>query len=97
MSLILLANAPQQILSLCYFAYNALITRACAEREWNSYALSYKAIRVTEPTGDQISTYRLQLPYKYSIPLLVVSVLLHWLVSNTIYVLIIDGGNVWPS
>ncbi|KAH8897298.1 hypothetical protein GQ53DRAFT_837952 [Thozetella sp. PMI_491] len=88
---VLLANTPQLVLSLCYFAYNALFTRACSEMEWNSYANSYKPLRVSYPAEGQISTYRLQLPYRYSIPLLSISVLLHWLVSNTIFVTIIDG------
>ena len=89
---VLLANVPQLALSLCYFTYNALFTRACAEMEWNSYATSYKPLRVSYPVKGQISTYRLQLPYRYSIPLLIISVLLHLLVSNALYVVIVDGG-----
>ncbi len=89
---ILLANLPQQVLSLCYFAYNAMFTRICAEKEWSSYSLSYKPLRVTAPKGKQVSTYRLQLPYIYSIPLLTASVALHWLVSNAIYMFISEGG-----
>ncbi|KAM7210200.1 hypothetical protein V8F06_014414 [Rhypophila decipiens] len=88
---VILANTPQLLLSLCYFAYNALFTRACTEMEWNSYAVSYKPLRVSYPAKGQVSTYRLQLPYRYSVPLIAVSILLHWLVSNTIFVTIIDG------
>lgn len=53
--------------------------------EWNDYAHHRKTLRVTSPSGDQRSTYRLQLPYKYGIPLIVMSGLLHWLVSQSIF------------
>lgn len=89
---VLLANCPQLILSFSYFAYNAFFTRLLVEKEWNSFSLDYRPLRVTAPEGEQWSTYRLQLPYRYSLPLLGVSVLLHWLVSNTFYVYIIEGG-----
>lgn len=89
---LLLANVPQQVLALCYFAYSSLVTRLCAEKEWNSYAVSHRPLRVSDPAEGQVATYRLQLPYRYSLPLFVTSTMLHWLVSNTIYVFIIDGG-----
>ncbi|EEP78515.1 predicted protein [Uncinocarpus reesii 1704] len=86
------ANAPQLLLSFSYFVYNSLYTRICIEKEWNKYSRGYHPLRVTRPQGQQISTYRLQLPYRYSIPLIVISVLLHWLVSNTLYVFVLEGG-----
>lgn len=54
-------------------------------REWNGYARKRKPLRVTLPTGPQRGTYRLQLPYRYGIPLLIGSGLLHWLVSQSIF------------
>ena len=44
-----------------------------------------KALRVTQPHGAQRSTYFLQLPYRYSIVLLTTSTLLHWLVSQCLF------------
>lgn len=52
----------------------------------------YKALRVTNPTGQQSSTYFLQLPYRYSVPLLIISILLHWILSGCIYLLVMQGG-----
>ncbi|RGP72657.1 hypothetical protein FLONG3_6665 [Fusarium longipes] len=46
----------------------------------------FSSLRVTNPTGQQRSTYRLQLPYRWSIPLLTFSTVLHWVYSNCIYV-----------
>ncbi|KAK8131082.1 hypothetical protein PG984_007520 [Apiospora sp. TS-2023a] len=89
---LLVANLPQLILSFCYLLINNLFTQLQAEQEWNSYAQTYKPLRVSYPEGGQLSTYRLQLPYKYSVPLIAMSAVLHWLVSNSIYFLVIDGG-----
>lgn len=61
---LIMVNTPQLLLSLCYFSYNALVTRIHIEQEWNSYSLSYKPLRVSYPAGEQTSTYRLELPYK---------------------------------
>jgi hypothetical protein len=91
-SKLLLANIPQVFLSFCYFSYNTFFTRLVVEQEWNAFSLTpHKPLRVSNPQGAQISSYRLQLPYLYSIPLLAVSVLLHWLLSNSVY-LIVDEG-----
>ncbi|ETS83061.1 hypothetical protein PFICI_04937 [Pestalotiopsis fici W106-1] len=91
LSATLLVNSPQLILSFCYLSYNTLFTRMQMAREWAMYSMRYKGLRVTEPTGSQFATYRLQLPYKYSIPLITGSVLLHWMMSNTFYVVVFEG------
>ncbi|KAM0343801.1 hypothetical protein ACHAPU_008230 [Fusarium lateritium] len=84
--LTMVANTPQLVLSICYLAYNGLFTRMLAEFEWSKYSVEFRSLRVTEPKGKQNSTYRLQLPYRFSIPLIIVSTLLHWIYSNCIYV-----------
>ncbi|KAI1658111.1 hypothetical protein F4813DRAFT_54132 [Daldinia decipiens] len=89
---VLIANSPQLLLSFCYLAYNNLFTRLQMAREWSLFSEGYEPLRVTSPKGDQYSTYRLQLPYKYSLPLIATSIFLHWLLSNTIYLFISIGG-----
>lgn len=81
----LLANLPQLLMSSVYLAYNGLFTCMLLAEEWSTYAYKRSFLRVTSPVGNQRSTYRLQLPYRYSIPLLLVSGLLHWLVSQSIF------------
>lgn len=54
------------------------------------YYLRKKPLRVTAPQGQQRSTYYLHLPYRYSVPLIVTSALLHWLVSQSIFLVRID-------
>ena len=88
---ILLANSPQLLLSFLYFAYNGLWTCMLMSQEWFSYAQSAKGLRVTSSRGAQRSTYRLQLPYRYGIPLMVMSGLLHWLVSQSIFLLLVSA------
>lgn len=91
-SALIIANGPQLFLSFCYFSYNTFFTRIAVEQEWYLFSVRYQPLRVSYPVGEQTSNYRLQLPYKYSVPLLVTSILLHWLVSNTIYIFINEGG-----
>lgn len=83
--MILLANLPQTIVSFLYLTYNALFTCMLVAKEWNQFAHKRKTLRVTNPVGEQRSSYWLQLPYTYSIPLLIMSSLLHWLVSQTLF------------
>ena len=84
----LLANLPQILLSCLYLSYNSLYTCMLSADEWSRFAHQRKCLRVTSPSGPsglQRSTYYLQLPYIYSIPLLSFSGLLHWLVSQSIF------------
>lgn len=82
---VLVANSPQVLLSFLFLTYNGLYTCMLMAKEWSDYAYERKTLRVTDPVGDQRSTYRLQLPYKYGIPLTVLSGILHWLVSQSLF------------
>jgi len=88
---VLIANSPQLLLSFAYLAFNGLFTRLHMAKEWSSMSIQYKALRVSNPRGEQNSTYFLQLPYRYSIPLLIVSISLHWVLSGCIYLLVMQG------
>ncbi|KAF2678605.1 hypothetical protein K458DRAFT_348372 [Lentithecium fluviatile CBS 122367] len=96
-----LANAPQLALSFCYLAINSECTSMAGAREWNQFGTFRKGLRVTKPTHEQRSTYFLQLPYKYSLPLTVVSGALHWLLSQSVYLVRVDfverDGSLNPS
>lgn len=79
------SNSPQFLLSLLYFALNRICTSMQFEREWNSYAFTRKGLRVTRPRSEQRSTYFLQLPYRWAIPLTIGSGLLHWLLPQSLF------------
>lgn len=80
-----LAKTPQILLSLSYFAIKRLCTSMCFARDWNGYGTARKGLRTTNTTGEQRSTYFLQLPYRWSIPLTVTSGFLHWLLSQSLF------------
>ncbi|KAL1610130.1 hypothetical protein SLS60_001795 [Paraconiothyrium brasiliense] len=87
----LIANVAQPILSFLYFSYNGLFTAMLLGYEWVSYAHHRKGLRVSRPAeGAQRSTYFLQLPYRFALPLMVLSGVLHWLVSQSIFLVAID-------
>lgn len=104
LSAVVIANIPQLILTVCYYCYNGVLTRMVAAAEYSTYGASRQPLRVTWPVkgSKQRSTYWLSIPYQYSVPILVVYTVLHWLVSQSIfYVTLIPyrpGGQVdWGS
>ena len=85
----LIANAPQALFSFLYICYNSLFTVMFLARELMHFSVTAgrgrKYLRVSEAHGEQKSTYFLNLPFKYGLPLLVGSGLMHWLVSQSIF------------
>ena len=88
--MVLLANSPQLLLSVLYFLYNSMYTCMLAASEWSRFALQRKGLRVSSPHGSQRSTYWLQLPWLYSLPLSIAAAILHWLASQSIFLVKID-------
>jgi hypothetical protein len=92
----IIANSPQVILSMLYFSYNALFTSVLLSHEWISYAHKKKGLRVSaDPVGAQRTDYFLQLPYRFGVPLMALSGMLHWLVSQSIFLVSVDFYNVF--
>ncbi|KAF1936193.1 hypothetical protein EJ02DRAFT_481712, partial [Clathrospora elynae] len=86
----LLVNIPQLALSFCYLLLNSICTSLASAYEWNNMARTRKSLRVTNPQGQQRSTYFLQLPYKWAAPLVLVSGTLHWLLSQSFFLVRLD-------
>jgi hypothetical protein len=89
-SSVLFANLPQIILSFVYLSYNALVTCMLLASEYSGYEVHRKTLRVTTPCGQQRSTYWLQLPYTYGIPVMATSATLHWLISQSIFLVRVE-------
>ncbi|EKJ77883.1 hypothetical protein FPSE_01976 [Fusarium pseudograminearum CS3096] len=88
---VLVSNLPQLIFSILYFQYNSLYTSMAAAKEWSDFGHKRRPLRVSSsPRGQQRSRYFLQLPYRYSIPLMLVSILVHWLLSQCIFIVIVE-------
>ena len=85
-----IVNLPQLALSICYLALNSICTSMASAQEWNNLAQTRKGLRVTRPEGNQRSTYFLQLPYKWATPLIFTSGLLHWLLSQSFFLVRLD-------
>lgn len=84
---VVIANSPQFIVTISYYFYNNVLTSMLAAAEYSSYGVKPKPLRVSWPKKDscQRSTYWLSVPYRYSIPLLVTYMALHWLISQSIF------------
>lgn len=67
-SMVLISNLPQLILSLLYAALNGIWTAMLVGVEWNSYGSRHKSLRTTYPVGQQRKTYWLSLPLVSTIP-----------------------------
>uniref|UniRef100_A0A8H7N3W2 DUF6536 domain-containing protein n=1 Tax=Bionectria ochroleuca TaxID=29856 RepID=A0A8H7N3W2_BIOOC len=93
---VLLTNLPQLILSFIYLILNSLLTSMVAAAEWASFAHgAHQPLRVSFPRGAQKSAFFLELPYQYSIPMLVLSILMHWLISQGFFIAQIFERYLW--
>lgn len=89
MAAVFTANAPQAILSFLYLNLNAFLTVMWLASEFADYARERKPLRCSQPKGRQRGTHFLQLPYKIALPLVAFSALLHWLVSQSIFLAVV--------
>ncbi|ORY65171.1 uncharacterized protein BCR38DRAFT_432055 [Pseudomassariella vexata] len=85
----LIANSPQLIASYIYLACNSVLTSMLAHHEVSSYAIRRRGLRVSFPRRrtSQRGTYYLQLPWRIALPLMTGSTVLHWLLSNSLFLL----------
>ena len=93
-ALVLLANSPQLVYSMLYFLSNGLLTNMLLAAEYNNYATQRKSLRVSWPKGQQRWTYYISLPYRYGIPLIIISIVMHWLLSQSLFLVIINALDV---
>lgn len=85
------SNLPQVFFSVLYFHYNGVFTAMLAAKEWGDFGVRRRSLRVSsDPSGQQRSTYFLQLPYRWSIPLLAMSILIHWMLSQSIFLVAVE-------
>ncbi|TKW51309.1 hypothetical protein CTA1_13012 [Colletotrichum tanaceti] len=84
---VLLANLPQLVLSVLYILYNTMLSTFLVQREFGRMhdPERRKALRVSEPVGIQRSSYFISLPLRYGIPLYASSGLMHWLISQSLF------------
>ncbi|KAI1326475.1 hypothetical protein F5Y16DRAFT_374870 [Xylariaceae sp. FL0255] len=89
-SQLLLVNSLQLLVSFAYFYLNNTITRQLVTLEWVQL-LEKNPLLVSWPEGMQRSSTLLSMPLPYSIVFLTISPILHWLVSQSVFVIQTEG------
>lgn len=93
----IIANAPQLLFSFITFTLNGILTTICLAQEWNHFSdpRQRKPLRVSSPRGEQRSTYFLQLPYRLGLPFTIISGVLHWFISQSIFLSVVASYTPW--
>ena len=83
----LLSNCPQLFVTFVYYFYNNTLTNMLSAAEYSSYGLHQKPLRVTWPIkgSQQRSTYWLNIPYQYGIPVMFLFLAIHWFASQSLF------------
>jgi hypothetical protein len=83
---IIIANLPQLVLSMMYSLFNRVISTFALSKEVCEFSIRPKGLRVSSvPKGAQRSEYFLQLPYRFALPIMLYSGFLHWLCSESFF------------
>jgi len=87
-----IANLPQLIFSFLYVAYNSILTSMCLSAEWSGFGNDRKGLRVSHSAKlAQRSNHFLSVPYRFAIPLIGASAILHWLASQALFVIAVQA------
>ncbi|KAF2183683.1 hypothetical protein K469DRAFT_710481 [Zopfia rhizophila CBS 207.26] len=82
-----LANLPQVVLALIYFTYSTILTTMFIAADWSRFAFRPQTLMVSNSINDrQRGMWALGTPWPYAIILITMQVLLHWLVSQSLFV-----------
>lgn len=84
---VLLANLPQFLLSTVYMLSNTVLSTFLVQLEFSRMCQEHrrKPLRVSEPIGIQRGSYFISLPLRYGVPLYVTSSVLHWTISESLF------------
>jgi len=82
----ILVNLPQVFLAVIYLLYMGIMTSMFLAADWSTFAFKPQTLMVSSPAGRQRGTWLLGAPLGWGIALLALQTLLHWLVSQSIFV-----------
>lgn len=86
------ANIPQLVFSLLYMAYNDVLSKMLMGHEFDKYTRRRMPLRVSEqPRGLQRGTRYFSLPTRWALSLMALGALLHWLASQALFAVRVDG------
>ncbi|PGH17413.1 hypothetical protein AJ80_04783 [Polytolypa hystricis UAMH7299] len=80
------ANLPQLAMAMLYFVNNGIIASMFIAADWSCFAFKSQTLMVTSPAGKQRGTWFFGAPMTYGVPLLTIHTLLHWLVSQSLFI-----------
>lgn len=84
---ILISNIWQVVVSLLYIGHNSLLSCMMVANEWIGFADDRKTLRVSAPEGIQRSSYTLSMPFRYGLPLMLIFLTEHWVISQATFVI----------
>lgn len=82
----LIANLPQLVLAVILFLYTGILSAFFTADEYASFAHKAQNLRVASPAGQQNGTWLLAMPKLWGLLFLVMQILLHWFVSQSLFV-----------
>ncbi|KAF1833717.1 hypothetical protein BDW02DRAFT_569698 [Decorospora gaudefroyi] len=89
---LLIANIPQLGFSILYVVYTNIWNKLVVAQEFNTLTAAKKGLRVSDrPRGMQRASRFFSLPVRYALPLMACSAALHWLCSQSFFMVRIDG------
>jgi len=100
---VFIGNSPQIAISALYLFYNNVFTCMLRNAEITSYGTyaGGKHLRTSFPQRGERPAYFLQVPWRYAIPLMSAYAFLHFLLSQTLFIVVNDPydavGNLWED
>ncbi|RDW65107.1 hypothetical protein BP6252_10758 [Coleophoma cylindrospora] len=82
----IIANIPQLFLSVISILYMGIVTTMFLAVDWSHFAFKAQALMVSTPSGKQRGTWLLGAPLGWGIALLSFLTLLHWFISQSIFI-----------
>ncbi|KAL2068529.1 hypothetical protein VTL71DRAFT_14866 [Oculimacula yallundae] len=89
----IIANLPQVILALVSFVFMSIMSSLFLAEDWSKFAFMSQSLMVSSPVGIQRGTWLLGAPLGWGSALLILQTLLHWLLSQSIFVVQISIFN----
>jgi hypothetical protein len=68
-------------------AFNAILSCQLLAAEWAQFGYERKTLRVSHPKGIQRGSFFISMPLRYGLPIMAVFVVLHWLISQSAFVI----------
>ena len=83
----LLANIPQLFLAAVWLLYMGIMTSMFLAADWARFGTQGQTLQVSSPRGQQRGSWLLGAPPIFGVFLLILQIILHWLVSQSIFVI----------